>query len=57
MTRALAISQHQAQVLIRAAKAEDAIIEVKVGDTLFRLIPADLAQPERKVAKPKDVEF
>lgn len=49
MTRALAISQRQAQTLLRAAEAEKAIVEVKVGDTVFRLIPASLAQAEKPV--------
>lgn len=39
MTRALAISQRQTQILIRAAEAEDAVIEVKLGKTIIRLIP------------------
>jgi hypothetical protein len=43
MTRSLAISQRQAQSLIRAAEAEHAIVEVKVGDTIFRLIPKSRA--------------
>lgn len=39
MTRSLAISQRQAQTLIRAAEAEKAIVEVQVGNTTYRLIP------------------
>ncbi len=49
MTKPLAISQRQTQTLLRAAEAEKAIVEVKVGDTVFRLIPACLAQVEKPV--------
>ena len=49
MTRSLAISKRQAQTLLRAAEAEKAIVEVKVGDTVFRLIPASLAQVTAQV--------
>lgn len=44
MTRSLAISKRQAQTLLRAAEAERAIVEVKVGDVVYRLIPAVHAQ-------------
>lgn len=54
MTRALQMSQRQARTLLRAAEAEHGIIEVKVGSTVFRLIPASLAQVEKRVdEKPK----
>jgi len=49
MTKPLAISQRQAQTLLRAAEAEKAIVEVKVGETTFRLIPASLAQAKPEV--------
>lgn len=44
MSRALAISQRQAQTLIRAAEAEKAIVEVKVGNVIYRLIPKSRAE-------------
>jgi hypothetical protein len=49
MTRALALSQRQAQTLLRAAEAERGIIEVKIGDKVFRLIPATLAQAPKPI--------
>lgn len=49
MSRALPITQREAKALLRAAEAEKAIVEVKVGDKVFRLIPASLAQEERPV--------
>ena len=49
MTRALPVTQRQAQALLRAAEAENGIIEVKVGDTVFRLIPGNLEQSAKKV--------
>ncbi len=47
--RALTLTQRQAQTLLRAAEAERAIVEVKIGDTVFRLIPACHAQEAVKV--------
>jgi hypothetical protein len=48
MSRALPITQRQAQVLLRAAEAEKGIVEVKVDGKVIRLIPATLAQDERR---------
>ena len=54
MTRALALSQRQARTLLRAAEAERGIVEVKIGDTVIRLIPESLAQEKSRVdEKPK----
>lgn len=39
MSRVLAVSQRQAQTLMRAAEAEEAIVEVLFGNTTIRLIP------------------
>ena len=55
--RALAISKRQAQTLLRAAEAERGIVEVKVGDTVFRLIPASLAQLRRRIDAPSQDSF
>lgn len=49
MTRALALSQRQARTLLRAAEAERGIIEVKIGDTVIRLIPESLAQAKAPI--------
>jgi hypothetical protein len=49
MSRALALSQRQAQTLLRAAEAEHGIVEVKIGSTVFRLIPASLARAPKPV--------
>lgn len=46
MSRSLIISQRQAQTLIRAADAEKAIVEVKLGDLVYRLIPKSRADQE-----------
>lgn len=55
MSRALPITQRQAQVLLRAAEAEKGIVEVKVGETVIRLIPACRAQAERPISKKKEI--
>ena len=49
MSRPLQLSQRQAQTLLRAAEAEHGIVEVKVGKTVFRLIPASLAQDAKAI--------
>lgn len=42
MSRVLPLSQRQATALLRAAEAEKGIIEVKIGQTVIRLIPKSL---------------
>lgn len=54
MTRHLAITQRQARTLLRAAEAEHGIVEVKIGDVVFRLIPESLAQPPKPIDEEKD---
>lgn len=57
MTRALALTEKQARTLIRAAGKERAVIEVKVGDTVFRLIPGDLAQLDRRIDEERVIDL
>ncbi|CAM5421073.1 hypothetical protein ATER59S_02397 [Aquamicrobium terrae] len=57
MTRALPVTQRQAQALLRAAEAEKAIVEVKVGEAVYRLIPASLAQPNGQVDEAEEIEL
>lgn len=40
MTKTLAISKRQTQVLLRAAEAENAVVELQIGGALIRLIPS-----------------
>lgn len=56
MSRALPITQRQAQTLLRAAEAEKGIVEVKIGSTVIRLIPASLAQSESRIDDPTQPE-
>ncbi len=56
MTRALALTEKQARTLIRAAEKEKAVIEVKVGDTVIRLIPAVHAQIDRPIDEVKTAD-
>jgi hypothetical protein len=51
------VTKRQAQTLLRAAEAEKAIVEVKVGDTVFRLIPASLAQGKTEVDADEEIRF
>lgn len=53
MTRALPITQRQAQALLRAAEAEGAVVEVKIGETVIRLLPANHQQEKEPVDAPK----
>jgi hypothetical protein len=57
MSRALPITQREVQVLLRAAEAEKAIVEVKIDGKLFRLIPASLAQDERRIAPRREIDL
>ena len=57
MSRALAVTKRQAQTLLRAAEAEKGIVEVKVGDAVFRLIPASLAQGKVEVDDAEDIRL
>ena len=57
MSRALPLTQRQAQTLLRAAEAEKGIIEVKVGDKVFRLIPTSLAQKERPIDAEEEIRL
>lgn len=57
MTKALSVSERQARTLLRAADKEGGVIEVKVGDTVFRLIPASLAQDRRAIEPPEEIEL
>jgi hypothetical protein len=49
MSKALALTERQARTLLRAADKERAVIEVKMGDTVVRLIPETLAQNDKVV--------
>jgi hypothetical protein len=40
--------------LLRAADKERGIVEVKIGDTVVRLIPEILAQPDRRIDEDGD---
>ena len=57
MSRALAITQRQAQTLLRAAEAERAIVEVKVGETVIRLIPECHAQERAKFDEEEEIRL
>lgn len=57
MSRALAITQRQTQVLLRAAEAEKAIVEVKIDGKTIRLIPASLAQEEYPLAPRREIDL
>lgn len=57
MTRQLILTEKQARTLIRAADKERAVVEVKVGDVVFRLIPADLAQLDRPIDEERVIDL
>lgn len=54
MSRALPLTQRQAQTLLRAAEAEKGIVEVKIGAAVVRLIPASLVPKQRQVDEDED---
>lgn len=57
MSRALAITEREARTLLRAAEKERAVVEVKVGDKIFRLIPECLAQEKKRVDDGRDFKL
>jgi hypothetical protein len=57
MSRALILTEKQARTLIRAADKERAVVEVKVGDVVFRLIPADLAHLDRPIDEERVIDL
>lgn len=57
MSRQLAISKRQAQTLLRAAEAERGIVEVKIGEQVFRLIPECYAQDRKPIDDDEDIRL
>lgn len=55
MTKRLAISQRLARTLLQAAQAEKGIVEVQIGETVYRFIP-ECYSVNRKPAD-KDMEI
>lgn len=49
MSRALPLTERQARTLLRAAEKEHGVVEVKIGETVIRLVPASLAQDIKPV--------
>ena len=49
MSKSLPLTERQARALYRAAEKEGGVAEVKIGETVVRLIPASLAQETREV--------
>lgn len=49
MSRALAIPARQVTALCKGAAAAGCIAEVKIGDVVVRLIPADRAQAPKPI--------
>lgn len=54
MSRALAIPARQVTALCKGAAAAGCIAEVKIGDVVVRLIPADRAQPSKPIDEEGD---
>lgn len=57
MTRTLPLTERQARTLLRAADKEHGIVEVKIGETVIRLVPASLAQDVKPVDGKEDFEI
>lgn len=55
MSRALALPARQVTALCKGAAKAGYVPEVKIGDVVIRLIPADHAQAERPIDE--EVEF
>lgn len=57
MTRALALPARQVTALCRGAAKAGYIPEVKIGNVVIRLIPAENAQDERIIDPGEDIEL
>lgn len=57
MSRALALPARQVTALCKGAAKAGCIAEVKIGDTVIRLIPKDDAQPERRIDEEVEIRF
>lgn len=55
-SRHLAISQRQAQTLLRAAERENAIVEVETGSSIYRLIPKCLVKDSQQGGRTRSSE-
>lgn len=56
MSRALPIRQKQVTALAKGAAKAGCVAEVKIGDVVVRLVPTNLAQPERPIDDPDSFE-
>jgi hypothetical protein len=54
VTRALPLPARQVTALAKGAAKAGCIAEVKIGDMVIRLVPADKAQPESSIADDAD---
>lgn len=57
MSKPLALKQKQITALAKGAAAAGCIAEVKIGDTVVRLVPIDHAQAERRIDDEEDLRF
>lgn len=53
MNKPLALPQRQVTALAKGAAAAGCIAEVKIGNVVVRLVPADSAQEKKPVDGPK----
>ncbi len=57
MTRALPLPARQVTALAKGAAKAGCIAEVKIGDMVIRLVPADKAQEDRPIDEGKDIRL
>lgn len=57
MSRALPIKQKQVTALCKGAAKAGFVAEVKIGDVVVRLIPADLAQGNRPIDDDEEIRL
>lgn len=57
MTRGLAIRQKQVTALCKGAAKAGFVAEVKIGDVVVRLIPADQSQSEKPIDADEEIRF
>jgi hypothetical protein len=57
MSRALPLTQRQVAALAKGAAKAGCIAEVKIGDVVVRLVPADNPQAERPIAEKEEIRL
>lgn len=57
MSRPLALPARQVTALCKGAAKAGFVAEVKIGETVIRLVPREEPQPERRIDEDEDIRL